>query len=315
MIGKAIDISAAYLRAGEVVAIPTETVYGLACNALNTDAITKVFEVKERPFFDPLIVHVSSVDQIEKYAHLDSELLTQIAHAHMPGPLTLLLNKKEIIPDLVTAGSDRVAIRVPSHALTRRLLSELDFPLAAPSANPFGYISPTSANHVDDQLGGKVPYILDGGFSDVGIESTIIGLEGDVLVVYRKGGLSIDVFRSYTDNIRVNALSTSKPNAPGMLKSHYAPKCKFIIVKDWSNIKTSNLEVGLLTFGEIMDNLSPKHQVNLSPSHSYKEAAQKLFAAMRHLDSLGLDVIYTKLLPEESLGIAINDRLRRAAAE
>ncbi len=315
MIGTTIDIAAAYLRAGEVVGIPTETVYGLACNALNPFAITKVFEVKERPFFDPLIIHVKDTDQINLYAELENDLLIKLAKEQMPGPLTLLLKKKDIIPDLITAGSEKVAIRIPSHPLAQKLLSQLDFPLAAPSANPFGYISPTTAKHVDQQLGNKIPYILDGGECAVGIESTIVGMEGDILVVYRKGGLSLDHLYQYTDNIRVNETSTSKPDAPGMLLSHYAPNCPIVIVKNWNEANINEQRGGFLTFNEKVESIENCTNVNLSITGDYHEAARNLFAALRHLDSLNLNVIYTKLLPEENLGIAINDRLRRAAVK
>lgn len=316
MIGDRIDIAAAYLRAGNVVAIPTETVYGLACNALNISAITKVYSVKERPYFDPLIVHVGSIEDIVKYAYLDDPMLVKIAKDQMPGPLTLLLKKRSIIPDLITAGSERVAIRIPSHPMSRELLDELEFPLAAPSANPFGYISPTKAEHVDKQLGSKIPYILNGGPCSVGLESTIIGVEDSRLTVYRKGGLSVETLIDYEGNINILESSSSNPKSPGMLKSHYAPETSLIIVEDIEEkVKKAiekGLRVGALTYGAFQ--IECDMHLMLSESSELDVAAGRLFEYMRRLDEAGLDVIYTSLVPEEGLGLAINDRLRRATA-
>ena len=315
MIGDQVDIAAAYLRAGNVVAIPTETVYGLACNALNPEAITKVYEIKERPFFDPLIIHVASVDRISLFANFEPGLLKNIAAGEMPGPITLLLEKKDVIPNLITAGSNKVAIRVPSHWMTQKLLSRLDFPLAAPSANPFGYISPTSAKHVEAQLGHKIPYILDGGPSKIGLESTIIGMENGQLTVYRKGGLSIERLKNYEFSIHVLETSSSNPKSPGMLKSHYAPVTPFELVNDLERAVVRGVKghkkVGVLFFG--LQNIQCDYQMNLSEKGDLNEAAVNLFDYMRKLDDQGLDVIYTSFVPDYGLGLAINDRLRRAS--
>ncbi len=176
------------LLEGELVAIPTETVYGLAANALNPEAVTQIFVVKERPSFDPLIVHVASIDQAQQFITAVPEKAIQLARHFWPGPLTLVLPKQSIIPDIVTSGLSTVGIRCPDHDLTRQLLSELPFPLAAPSANPFGYVSPTTAEHVNNQLGHKIKYILDGGPCRIGLESTIVGFENDQAVIYRSPG-------------------------------------------------------------------------------------------------------------------------------
>ena len=191
-IGKDIQKAKDFLEKDELVAIPTETVYGLAANALNPIAVAKIFEAKERPTFDPLIVHTHSLQEVYKFVTNIHPALLKLAEAFWPGPLTLLLPKKEIIPSLVTSGLDRVGVRVPNHSLTLDLLSQLNFPLAAPSANPFGYISPTTAMHVEKQLGTKIPYILDGGSCEVGLESTIVGEENGEIIIYRLGGLSVD---------------------------------------------------------------------------------------------------------------------------
>lgn len=304
------------LRQSEVVAIPTETVYGLAGNALDESAVLKIFQVKQRPHFDPLIIHVGAINDIEKYVTHIPVILRKLAEKFMPGPLTLLLEKKSVIPDLVTSGSDLVAVRIPDHPLTLSLLSMLDFPLAAPSANPFGYISPTTATHVADQLGDKIKYILDGGPCAVGIESTIVGMTDMGLTVFRKGGLSFDAIRHVCGvEPFILSVSTSNPSAPGMLTAHYAPKAP-LIIGDISNLqnKYDLSKTGAIRFRSYLKALPEINQIVLSANGNYAEAARNLFAGMRLLDKLNLDVIVAELLPEEDLGIAINDRLRRAAA-
>lgn len=316
MTGKDIHKAAMLLRQSEVVAIPTETVYGLAGNALDESAVLKIFQVKKRPHFDPLIIHVGAINDIEKYVTHIPLILRKLAEKFMPGPLTLLLEKKSLIPDLVTSGSDLVAVRIPNHPLILSLLNMLDFPLAAPSANPFGYISPTTATHVADQLGDKISYILDGGPCAVGIESTIVGLTDMGLTVFRKGGLSIDAIRHVCGvEPFILSVSTSNPSAPGMLTAHYAPKAP-LIIGDISNlqIKYDLSKTGAIRFRSYLKALPEINQIVLSANGDYAEAARNLFAGMRLLDKLNLDVIVAELLPEEDLGIAINDRLRRAAA-
>lgn len=314
-IGHNIDIAATLLKKGEAVAIPTETVYGLAANALNTSAVAKIFQIKQRPTFDPLIIHLSSFEKVYNYVLEVPEIFEELAKKFMPGPLTLLLRKKDIIPDLVTAGSPYVAVRIPSHNVTKSLLDMVDFPLAAPSANPFGYISPTTAQHVADQLGNKVYYILDGGPCDVGLESTIIGMNenGDIEVL-RKGGLSIESIQEVVGNIIIRDISSSNPEAPGMLTSHYSPKVPLILTDLGQLNKVSDINrTGIISFRNFLPTIPTKHQIVLSPSGNFMDAARNLFKGMRYLDGCDLDIIYAELAPEEDLGIAINDRLRRAA--
>lgn len=244
-IGKDIQKASAFLREGSPVAVPTETVYGLAGNALDTDSVLKIFEIKNRPFFDPLIVHLKNIDEVEKYTLAFPDQAQRLAEKFWPGPLTLLLPKNNLISDLVTAGSDRVALRVPAHPLTHELLEALDFPLAAPSANPFGYISPTTAEHVYKQLGGKITYILDGGPCRVGLESTIAGFEGESgqVVIYRPGGVSAEEIEKYCGPVIYASERLEKgPEAPGMLKSHYAPRTPLFIV-DLKEIKIGRAHV------------------------------------------------------------------------
>jgi L-threonylcarbamoyladenylate synthase len=310
-IGKDINKAKELLERGELVAIPTETVYGLAGNALDSEAVTKIFQVKERPQFDPLIVHVPDLDHAEKYTVSIPPLARTLASNFWPGPLTFLLQKRAIIPDLVTSGLDTVGIRCPDHPLTRELLRELPFPLAAPSANPFGYVSPTTPMHVQDQLGEKIQYILDGGACDVGIESTIVGFDGDDVIVYRAGGLSIEAIEKIAGRVQVQTHSVSNPKAPGQLKSHYAPRKK-VIVGDIPTLLKQYPDSGVLSFS--YDHQRP-HQYILSSRASIEEAARNLFTALRILDKLPVNTIVTEFVPNEGLGRAINDRLRRAAAE
>jgi len=314
MIGTDILMAKKLLEAGEVVGIPTETVYGLAGNAFNDDAVLQIFKVKNRPQFDPLIVHTNSLEKVKTFVTDFPEKAEQLASVFWPGPLTLLLPKADSISDLVTSGLGTVAVRIPNHPLTLELLSVLDFPLAAPSANPFGYISPTSAQHVDKQLGEKIAYILDGGASQVGIESTIVGFEEAETIVYRLGGASVEAIEKVVGSVRLVAHSSSNPKAPGMLKSHYSPR-KPLFIDSLEKVLTKypNQVVGYLSFQTSSDVLPLEHQRVLSPTGNYAEAAKHLFAYMRQLDALSIDVICTELLPEKDLGRAINDRIRRAA--
>ncbi|MCB0579624.1 MAG: threonylcarbamoyl-AMP synthase [Phaeodactylibacter sp.] len=315
MIGKDLNYAIQLLNAEAVVAIPTETVYGLAGNALSPRAVSTIFEVKNRPSFDPLIVHTSHLERISALATEMPEAARQLARRFMPGPLTLLLPRSGLIPDIVTAGSPRVAVRIPAHPLTQELLAALDFPLAAPSANPFGYISPTTARHVEDQLGDKIPYILDGGPCRVGLESTIVGFEDGQVVVYRKGGIAVEDIEAVAGPVLVRPHSSSNPAAPGMLKSHYAPSAP-VVLGDIRRLllRYPGKKAGTIAFRAPIPGIPEERQLVLSPAGDLAEAARNLFAGMRRLDAQGLDVILAELLPEQGLGRAINDRLRRAAA-
>ncbi|WPR74151.1 L-threonylcarbamoyladenylate synthase [Algoriphagus sp. NG3] len=318
IIGQDILQAKSILEAGELVAIPTETVYGLAGNALNPTAVASIFETKNRPSFDPLIIHVPSLMFAENYVNEIPATLRRLAEEFWPGPLTLLLPRNKIIPDIVTSGLDRVAVRVPSHPLTLKLLGQLEFPLAAPSANPFGYISPTSPQHVDAQLGGKIPYILDGGACKVGLESTIVGMEGDEVIVYRLGGLEVSEIEKVVGKVSVKSHSSSNPQAPGLLESHYAPTKPFIIGDLDDLIKEhhgKDILCAVLSLDKSFSSIPDDYQIALSPSADLKEAATHLFSAMRTLDSSNVQVIVAELMPDKGLGRAINDRLRRASSK
>lgn len=310
-IKKAIDL----LNENQVVAIPTETVYGLAGNALNEIAVAKIFEAKNRPFFNPLIIHTHSVDEIKKFAEID-EISLELANKFMPGPLTLLLPKKNTVPDIVTAGSSKVAIRIPNNSLTIQLLKQLQYPLAAPSANQFGYVSPVLPEHVLKSLNGKIPYILNGGKCSVGLESTIIEVIEKSIIIHRFGGLEKEIIEAFIGikTIAAKEINNNKtPETSGQLKSHYATKTPLIqgdVIELLKAYKEKN--VAIITFNKIYDSLETKHQFVLSKNNILLEAAQQLFTTMRKLDNLDYDLIIAEVFPNEGLGVAINDRLKKA---
>ncbi len=315
IVGKDILRAKQILDSSELIAIPTETVYGLAGNCLDAQAVSRIFEVKNRPYFDPLIAHFSSITQVKKYVKKFPEIAEELAKKFWPGPLTLLLEKKEMIPDIVTSGLPTVAVRVPDHPLTLKLLKSLKYPVAAPSANPFGYVSPTEAFHVQAQLGEKIDYILDGGACHVGIESTIVGFEDGKVTIHRQGGIPLEDIEKIAGKVEIKPHSDSKPVAPGMLSSHYAPLTK-IKVGDIQRMisEFAGKQVGILSFQHKYVNENDRQFV-LSEDGDLKEAAANLFFALRKLDGMGLDVILAELVPEVGLGRAINDRLTRAAVK
>ncbi len=326
MIGTDLNAARQWLAAGNVVGIPTETVYGLAGNALNEEAVLTIFQVKNRPAFDPLIVHTDSLDKVRELVRELPPVAEQLARTCWPGPLTLLLPKRDHIPDLTTSGLDAVAVRIPNHPLTLALLASLDFPLAAPSANPFGYISPTTAQHVADQLGDQVPYILDGGPCPVGVESTIIGFDTTGrAVVYRLGGMALEQLEAITGPLTVQQSSSNpqdKPQAPGMLTSHYAPRKPLTLLANGelppmlgtSLAESTGASTGALVFSDPLPGIPLENQLVLAPNGDVTEAARNLFAHLRRLDTLPVTQLYAQLVPNEGLGRAVNDRLRRAAA-
>ena len=313
-IGKNIELAADLLLKGKLVAIPTETVYGLAANALNEKAVLSIFEAKERPFFDPLIIHVHSLESAKNYGDFVDKRLERLAKVFWPGPLTLLLPKKEIIPALVTSGLEQVAVRIPNHPITLELLKKINVPLAAPSANPFGYVSPTEPQHVNKQLGGKIDYIIDGGTCTVGIESTIVGIEDDKLCVFRLGGLSVEEIEKIAGETELRINNSSNPKAPGQLKNHYAPK-KPLFVGDLEELydQNSSKKKAILCFGETRIDFKNTEVFNLSKTKNLEEAAINLFKFLRLADESQAEIVLCEFLPNIGLGRAINDRLRRAA--
>ncbi len=298
------------LREGKLVAIPTETVYGLAANALDADAVIRIFETKNRPHFDPLIIHVYAQEEVSRYATEIPEFATKLMTAFWPGPLTIVLKKSKIVPDIVTSGLDSVALRMPNHPLTLALLRETGFPLAAPSANPFGYISPTSVNHVADQLGEKIPLILDGGDCEIGVESTIVDCTGSEPVVLRLGGTSTEAMMNIVGKVEVRTYNEETPNAPGMLLSHYAPRKKMLLGNIHDLLHEHSKSVSILSFKDQYFNFN---NIRLSEAGDLNEAARNLFSALRKLDADHSDLILAETVPDYGIGRAINDRLRRAS--
>ncbi len=303
----------ALLRQGHLVAIPTETVYGLAANALDEGAVARIFAAKNRPHFDPLIVHIAAAERLGMVAKDIPEPALALARAFWPGPLTLVLPRQANIPDLVTSGLDTVAVRVPDHPLTLRLLRELDAPLAAPSANPFGYISPTTAQHVLDQLSGRIAMVLDGGPCRVGLESSIVGFDGDKPLLYRLGGLSREQIEAVIGPVQMALNQSGNPRAPGQLNSHYAPRTPLLLGEPallaWEH---PGRRLGYLAFRTPPEGPWMTGRL-LSLSGDPEEAARNLFRYLRELDAEPLDYILAERLPDAGLGAAINDRLERAA--
>ena len=313
-ISTSIEKAASLLANGEVVSIPTETVYGLAANALDTNAVAKIFEVKNRPAFDPLIVHVHSFDAASAYADTHSKRLRQLASALCPGPITFILPKKPLIPGLVTSGHETVGIRIPNHPLTLALLKTLPFPLAAPSANPFGFTSPTLAMHVQEQLGTKIPMILDGGSSSVGLESTIVEDTPKGVRVLRLGGVSIEQLEdALGEKVAAIKTSSSNPKAPGMLSSHYNPGVQLVAGNPEELAKMyPGKRIAVMAFQSPPKFACETYRV-LSPTGNTTEAASVFFHTLRELGKADVDLILAEFAPETGLGKAINDRLRRAS--
>jgi L-threonylcarbamoyladenylate synthase len=302
------------LKKDDVVAIPTETVYGLAGNAFKDSSVEKIFQLKERPAFNPLIVHIAKPELLDQVATSIPPNAQLLADAFWPGPLTLVLDKKDQILDRVTAGKSTVAVRVPNHPLTLKLLQELEFPLAAPSANPFGSISPTSAAHVNAYFNERLSLILDGGPCRNGLESTIIGFEDNRPLLYRHGALAINDIEKVVGKVEVNTKNDQSPKAPGMLSRHYAPKTSTILSKNpVEALETfSNKKIGLLSLQKIELSNIEIYQEILSTDGNLKEAAKNLYAALHRLDQMNLDLIIVPYFPDTGLGKTINDRLQRA---
>ncbi len=306
--------AAQIIQNGGIVAFPTETVYGLGADAFNPLAVARIFEVKRRPYFDPLIVHVASPADVKKLVKEIPSNVKEIIKRFWPGPLTVVLFKKEDIPDIVTAGLPTVAIRMPSHPMALSLIKESKRPIAAPSANPFGYLSPTTAEHVRDQLGDQVDLILDGGPCPIGVESTILSFLEERPRLLRPGGVSLEEIESIIGKVEISPIEDDKPSAPGMLPKHYAPRTPIVLdwnEKDLDHYKGKN--IGLLAFQEPKNYLKFQSIEVLSKKGDIREAAANLFAAIRRLDALDLDLILAEPIPEIGLGRAIMDRLRRAS--
>lgn len=320
VISQDINAGAELIRNGELVAFATETVYGLGANALDPDAVAQIFEVKQRPHFDPLIVHISSINQLDKLTFGLSKQAEKLAEQFWPGPLTLVLPKKDLVPDLVTSGLGSVAIRIPAHPIARQLLEAVELPIAAPSANKFGCLSPTHAEHVAEQLGSEIKLILDGGACTVGVESTVVQCLGELPVLLRPGGISLEEIESCIGQVRLAEIAdhaeANSPVSPGMLPRHYAPRTRLLIVNNLDEVPARGIN-GLLSLYPLEETFLKGCQFSaqeiLSPAGDLKVAAGRLFTALRNLDAAGIDNIVALRMPEKGLGRTINNRLERAA--
>jgi L-threonylcarbamoyladenylate synthase len=318
------------LRRG-LVAFPTETVYGLGANALDEEAVAKIFHAKGRPSNDPLIVHVASSEDFHLVAADVPPVAKKLAETFCPGPLTLVLPKLPIVPASVTAGLDTVAVRVPSHPIALALIRESGVPIAAPSANRFGHTSPTTAAHVMDDLAGRIDMILDGGATSIGVESTVLDVTREPAVILRPGGVSREEIEKIIGQVE---LRDNRPNladeaqvSPGLLGKHYTPKAELVLVKgekDSALKKLSGLakqaraegrSVGLLLANEDTASFESCIEYSLGSSNDLESIARNLYAGMRALDDKNVNIILTRDFGSQGLGLAIHDRLLRAASQ
>jgi len=344
-----VKAAAGALADGQPVGLPTETVYGLAADALRPEAVAEVFEAKERPFFDPLIVHLPSRDWLDRVTNIPAEsraMVEALVTKFWPGPLTLVLPRQLVVPDIVTSGLDTVAVRMSAHPVFRAVVEHYGHPLAAPSANRFGHISPTTAGHVRSELNGRIPLIIDGGPTQHGVESTIVKVDSGELRLLRAGPVTPEdlgeVFQALCEarNYRPTEIELSnfferlgvsfsailrgersvRVEAPGQLESHYAPRTPLRLIKPGVEVMIYDQEnhvqarLGSLAFSQPSTAAHFTYEEILSPSGDLREAAATLFAKMRRLDEAGLDMILAEEVPEHGLGIAIMDRLRKASA-
>ena len=303
------------LRQGAAVALPTETVYGLAADALNPIAVAKIFEAKGRPRFDPLIIHLPDPGWLEKVADplkQDRQLVSSLAEKFWPGPFTMVLPKRDIIPEIVTAGLETVAVRISAHPIFSEIVSAFGKPLSAPSANRFGRISPTTAKHVLDELNGHIPLIIDAGPTTHGIESTIVAVHDGKIDILRRGPITSEQLSKFGE-VGI-ATEREKISVPGQLPSHYAPKTPLRIVDNLKSFTPmTNERCALLAWTSIEKDERFIAIRNLSRQQDLREAAANLFRYLRELDALDVDLIVAERVPGEGLGAAILDRLQRAS--
>lgn len=326
-----IEIAARELNSGEVIGIPTETVYGLAANALNPNAIRKIYSIKGRPNNNPLIVHVSCVEEVYELAYVSSDA-QKIIDYFWPGPLTILLKKKNIIPHSVTAGLDTVAIRLPAHPITRSIIAQAHCPLAAPSANISGKPSPTEALHVFDDFNGKIPYIIDGGSCKIGLESTVLDLSKVPYTILRPGGVTLESIQKIFPSVELSQhlfkpiTENSVAESPGMLYKHYAPEAEVVLLDGQiENIalyireayfcsQKTNKKIKILCFEEHYDYFPKDIRINIGSYHHREKFAERLFRLLRALDKMHVDTIYSEVTSLDGIGMAIMNRLIRAAS-
>jgi L-threonylcarbamoyladenylate synthase len=325
-----IALAAAEIRGGRLVAFPTETVYGLGANALDETAVSRIFVAKARPSEDPLIVHICKLEDLAVITGSIPELVSVLAEAFWPGPLTLILPKSRLIPDNVSAGLNNVAVRMPSHHVALALLESAGVPIAAPSANRFGHTSPTSAAHVLQDLGEYIDLILDGGETSVGVESTVLDLTQTPPVILRPGGLTREELERLVGPVGWQEKSGPGPQAsPGLLDSHYAPRARLTLFTGESPAMLENMvmlatrylekgkRVGMLLADddEVESRMPGMTVIRLGPGNDLPQIARNLYAGLHKLDDLGVDVILAHSFARQGLGLAINDRLTRASSQ
>ncbi|HWM24378.1 MAG TPA: L-threonylcarbamoyladenylate synthase [Chthoniobacterales bacterium] len=314
---KAVAAAVDLLRSGHTVALPTETVYGLAADALKSEAVARIFETKERPRFDPLIVHLPDPSWLERLVTIEDDsrgLIEKLIAQFWPGPFTIVLPRRKIVPEIVTSGLDTVAVRMSAHPVFAEVIRAFDSPLAVPSANRFGRVSPTTAQHVLDELDGRIPLIVDAGPTLHGIESTIVAVRNGRMEMLRRGPIAVEQLKVFGEVVFAEA--APRPEAPGQLPSHYAPSTPLLLTGDpFSFAVRANQKCGLLAWRSMAGARQFAAIRQLSSRQDLREAAANLFRYLRELDQLNLDLIVAEKLPNEGLGAAINDRLDRAAAQ
>jgi len=307
-----IQKAAEEIISGGIVAFPTETVYGLGADGLNPTAVAKIFEAKQRPSFNPLILHISSRNQLTDLVKIENDIVYNLINKFWPGPLTLVLPKKEIVPNIVTAGNLTVAVRMPNHPIAKALIDACGRPIAAPSANQFGFLSPTTAEHVEKQLGNKIKFILDGGKSEIGVESTIVEVTKTEILILRHGGISVEQLKEVCNSVKIKDVYLNKPNAPGQLLQHYAPNIPLKFLSEITKDEINGKKLGGLFFKENNSKIEFEQVEFLSKTGDMRKAAANLFFHLHNLENKNLDLILVETVESIGLGIAIMDRLIKA---
>ena len=310
-----IEMAAAIIRSGGIAAFPTETVYGLGGSAFNATAAAKIFEAKKRPFFDPLIVHIADIETLKDITQDTGKRLMELSENFWPGPLTIVVRRGRAIPDIVTSGLPTVAIRMPSHPVALELIRRAGVPIAAPSANPFGALSPTRAEHVLEGLGKNIEIILDGGPCEVGLESTIVKIEDERTILLRPGGLPVEEIQRVVG--KIDMADNTGAEAPGMLPYHYAPLKPVKIFASSKDMDFGDKDAAFLLFkepeGGLPDFLDKERLAVMSSTGDLKEAAAAVFQSLHKLDASSAKKIYAEAVPQEGLGLAVMDRLIKAS--
>ncbi|MDC7232639.1 MAG: L-threonylcarbamoyladenylate synthase [Spirochaetales bacterium] len=297
---------------GGLVAFPTETVYGLGGNALDSQAVARIFEAKKRPSFDPLITHIADLEKLDELADIKDQRIYDLAEKFWPGALTLIVPKRDIIPSLVTSGLETMAIRMPDHPIALELIRLSSGAVAAPSANSFGYLSPTEAKHVEEDLGSRIDMVLEGGSCRVGVESTVLDLSREAPIILRPGGLTRKEIEAVLGPVDVFNRTTTSPTAPGQLEMHYSPRKILHIVDDPALVRVRQ-NAGALIYSDAVKGNGYAAVEVLSPSADPVEAAARLFSALHSLDQQDIDCIYAERIPEEGIGRAVMDRIYKAS--